>query len=170
MKVKTQALTMSSGETVTFRQLPVLEVADYVERYGERLHASGAFDTFSFRGGGMTLRDADFSTFGVVGQALVQLITARDENGAKQGTGSLVGVFLDHCKLFGVVLSVDGQDVKLDSADAVNEYIEDMGFLVELTGRLAMTVFVPLFTRLTSLGAERRKKSATSSPESLPES
>lgn len=167
MKPDTQTLVLTSGESIRYTPLSVLDGADvYLEAYSERLYTSGVFDTLSYNGSGMSFESVDLATFGLIGRALVEVITQRSDGDEKPSGSTLREVFLDHCKRFDAELDVGGKLVKLDTAAAVNEHVTDIGFLFELVGRLAWTVFGPLFARLNSYGEARQAKSATLSSES----
>lgn len=169
-----KTLTLSNGTAVTYKPLPVLGGADeYLSRYGEHLYKTGVFDTLSFRGAGIdldSLASTDLSTLALFGQTLVELLTSHDSDGNKRTSMTLTSIVLDHCQCFGVEVASDGKTVALADSDAINAHFDDIWVLFELVGRLAWTVFGPLFDRLKSIGEERRKQSAKPSPESAPAS
>jgi len=182
LKTKTETFTIKDGDEAVaefrYRPLPVLDVADYLESYGEQLEASSALSTLSTYGAGLVLPQKgealDLGTAGVLGRVFVQLLTATDEydslderEARKLRSRRLRQIIVDHCVLFEVETS-DG--TKLDSADAINEHVHNIGIALGIVAHLAGGSLRPLSILFQSRAGDEPAESPKPSPTPSPES
>lgn len=163
---KPLALEIEGVPEMRYTPLPGLDVADYVDKYADRLETSGAFDSLKYSAAQLSVGQADtidLAGLAALGSAVAKLLTGGAE------AGKLRALILDHFKTFKVEVLEGSEWLALDSEEAVNAHLQ-FEHMIEVVRTLAGGVLLPLGRRLLSSVAEAREKSPKPSPENPKES